>query len=108
VNDLALRAQVLQGYEEFKVRAVRSSLSVYATPAGQRFIYDPSFCVAYPWIFHVHSGPTGTAGAGASAGEVLHGVVMEVGYRGRFGIRELCRCVRLCLSPSPSAFTALI
>jgi hypothetical protein len=42
--------------------------------------------IAYSWIFHVHPWLTGTAGAGTTAGEVLHGVGVEVGCPGRLGI----------------------
>ena len=82
MHDLALRAQVLQGYEEFKVRV---SFRPPPTPA-RLFMTFFFHHIAHSWIFHVYPWLTGTAGAGTTAGEVLHGVGVEVGYPGKFGI----------------------
>ena len=106
MHDLALRAQVLQGYEEFKVRA-NLCRPLYARQRRRDpFIYQLFFfvfVVAYPWVVRVRLWHAGTAGAGAAVGEVLHGVGLEVGYRGGFRIWELSRCVPL--APSFVAFT---
>jgi hypothetical protein len=60
----------------------RSSL---CTPA-RRFMTFFFRLIAYSWVFHVYPWLTGTAGAGTTAGEVLHGMGVEVGYPGRFRI----------------------
>jgi hypothetical protein len=83
VHNLALRAQVLQGYEEFKVRV--SFRPPLCTPA-RGFMTFFFHYIAYSRIFHVYSWLTGTAGVGTTAGEVLHCVGVEVGYPGRVGI----------------------
>lgn len=80
MHNLALRAQVLQGYEGFKVRA-----SPLCTPA-RRFMTFFFHHVAHSWIFHIYPWLVGTAGAGTTVGEVLHGVGVEVGYPDIFGI----------------------
>ena len=82
MHNLALRAQVLQGYEEFKVRII----SALRYAPQRRFMTFIIHHIAHSWIFHVYPWLTGTAGVGTTDGEVLHGVGMEVGYPGRFGI----------------------
>ncbi len=87
VHNLALRAQVLQGYEEFKVRvSLRSLLRPPLCTLARRFMTFFFHHIAYSWIVHVCPWLTGTAGAGTTAGEVLHGVGVEVGYPNIFGI----------------------
>jgi len=84
VHDLALRAQVLQGYDEFKVRVSCRLLFVHANGAIYGLLLHR---IAYARIFHVYPRYTGTTGTGATAGEVLYGVGVEVGYPGRVRIR---------------------
>ena len=88
MHDLALRAQVLQGYEEFKVRVSFRPPLLALRYAHQRERFMTLFfrLIAYSRILHVYPRLTGTAGAGTTAGEVLHCVGVEVGYPGRFGI----------------------
>ena len=68
--------QVLQGYKEFKVRVS---------------FRPPS------WIFYIYLWLIGTAGAGTMAGEVLHDVGVEVGYKvdSKFG-----NCLGAFMRPS--------
>jgi len=78
VHDLALRAQILMGYEEFKV--------CHGKSLRARSLRPIKLPIAHPWILHVHSQDIGPASAGAAARKVLHDMGMEIGYRGGFGI----------------------
>ena len=75
MHDVALRAQVWQGYEEFKVRICR--LSFIHASGG---LLTTLTYIAYPWVVHVNPWRAGTAGSGTTGGEVLHSVGMEVEY----------------------------
>jgi hypothetical protein len=92
VHDFALRAQVLRGYEEFKVCD-----GIALRARGSR---SP---IAHPWILHIYSKDTGPAGTGAATREVLHDMGVEMGYTGGFGVWQLLWCVQRRPSLVPNA-----
>jgi hypothetical protein len=84
VHNLALRAQVLQGYDEFKVRVSCRPLFVHANGAIYGLLLHR---IAHARIFRVHPWYTRTVCTGATTGEVLYSVGVEVGYPDRVRIR---------------------
>ena len=92
-----------RGTRNLKCVRIFVALCMHAGGGGAHLFtnFSSSFVVAYPWVVRVCLWHAGTAGAGAAVGEVLHGVGVEVGYRGGFGIWELSWCV-----PPPPSFMA--
>ena len=72
VHDSALCAHLKRGYEMFKVRPWAEEASYSTNHHGS---------VAHTWMFNLYSVHSWSRSLGTSAGEILHRLGLEVGFR---------------------------